>query len=98
MAESLPRLQAGGSGAAGTEISSRRGMDPQVITLPPDADIQPISEGLFRAFVRDLPARETPAGTVYGRDDQPWMLMRRGDRLVVRHRSDPAREMHYLIV
>lgn len=68
------------------------------VLLPPDREVQPISEGQLAALVRGLRGQETDKGVLFAREGYPWHIVREGDRVVVRHHSDPPSEQHYIVV
>lgn len=70
-----------------------------LVTLPPDRDVQPITEGQFAAVVRGFDVTVQEDGTQrYTRDGQPWQYLRKGNDITVRHRHYPLPVRHYLVV
>jgi len=77
---------------------SRRQEDrTDIVRLPPDRDVQLISEKQFEAVVRGLSRTETEEGTFYWRDGHPWQFARSGREVTLRNRRDHAPVRYYYI-
>lgn len=69
------------------------------LTVPPHAEVQPITEAQFDALVRFYEVREAEDGArVYTREGYPWQFVRQGDRVKVEHRYDDLPAVYYTIV
>ncbi len=73
------------------------GGKPRVV-LPPDYEVEMISEAKFDAIVRGFEVTETEEGRVYRRDGHPWEYVRDGPKVIARYRRDFCPERHFLIV
>ena len=69
-----------------------------VVVLPPDIDVQILSESQFAAFTRYCDVVETTEGIVYKRDGQPWQISRFGSRAILSDRRDALSNVYFEIV